>query len=147
MEIRVILLTTLCLCAALKFLFDFLSHKSNPRCPPSPWIVLVIGNFLWLRESLLDLEPILSKLYVKYGPIFTVPIGSQPNIFINSHSLAHQALIQNEAIFADRLHALNQSATTWKPRAISASPYGPYWRLLRRNLTSEILHPSRLKRY
>ncbi|XP_043711748.1 cytochrome P450 89A2-like [Telopea speciosissima] len=145
--ILLLLLATLCLCATLKALLDFFSHNTNPRCPPGPWTVPIIGNFLWLRESLLDLEPILSKLHTKYGPIITVPIGSQPNIFINSPSIAHQALIQNGAIFADRPQTLNQSATSKLQRAISSSPYGPYWRLLRRNLTSEILHPSRLKSY
>ncbi|KAL0381976.1 UNVERIFIED_CONTAM: cytochrome [Sesamum calycinum] len=32
-------------------------------------------------------------------------------------------------------------------KAISSSPYGPTWRLLRRNLTYEILHPSRVRAY
>ncbi|XVF30571.1 hypothetical protein REPUB_Repub16aG0069700 [Reevesia pubescens] len=30
---------------------------------------------------------------------------------------------------------------------VSSASYGPTWRLLRRNLTSEILHPSRIKSY
>ncbi|KAJ4952862.1 hypothetical protein NE237_029694 [Protea cynaroides] len=146
MEIWVILLTTVCFCAALKLLLDFLLHNTKARCPPGPWTVPIIGNFLWLRPSLLNLKPILRNLHARYGPIITVPIGSQPNIFINSRSLAHQALIENGAIFADRPPKVNQSASSTQ-RGVSSAPYGPYWRLLRRNLTSEILHPSRLKSY
>ncbi|PIN00724.1 Cytochrome P450 CYP2 subfamily [Handroanthus impetiginosus] len=69
-------------------------------------------------------------------------------IFIGSHSLAHNALVQNGAVFSDRPappptgRILNRNQ-----KAISSSAYGPTWRLLRRNLTYEILHPSRIRAY
>ncbi|XP_043714897.1 cytochrome P450 89A2-like [Telopea speciosissima] len=144
MEIWFIIVGTLCLCAALKPLLDLLSHRTKPKHPPGPWTVPIIGNFLWLRKSLFDLNPILRNLNAKYGSIVSLPIGSRPNIFIRSHSLAHQALVQNGSIFAARPPSQNAFS---KQRAINSSTYGPFWRLLRRNLTSEILHPSRLNSY
>ncbi|WMV20892.1 hypothetical protein MTR67_014277, partial [Solanum verrucosum] len=65
-------------------------------------------------------------------------------IFVASHSIAYQALVQQGAVFSDRPKAGPVSSNQ---RNINTSPYGPIWRLLRRNLTSEILHPSRIKSY
>ncbi|KAL6320491.1 hypothetical protein AAG906_007570 [Vitis piasezkii] len=83
-----------------------------------------------------------------YGPILTLRIGSRPAIFISENSLAHQALVQNGAVFADRPAALPaRRVMSSNQRNINSSPYGPTWRLLRRNLTAEILHSSRVRRY
>lgn len=54
--------------------------------------------------------------------------------------MAHQILIQKGAVFSDRPRTL-------PVRNISSSAYGPTWRVLRRNLASEVLHPSRVKSY
>ncbi|GKF50825.1 cytochrome P450 89A2-like protein, partial [Tanacetum coccineum] len=60
--------------------------------------------------------------------------------FVGSHSLAHEILIQKGALFSDR-------PKTIPVLRISTSTYGPTWRILRRNLTSEIMHPYRIKSY
>nr|GMC63754.1 cytochrome P450 89A2-like [Ipomoea batatas] len=71
-----------------------------------------------------------------------------PKILIANHSLAHQALVQNGAVFSDRPRsALVIRLLSSNQRNISSAAYGPTWRLLRRNLTSEILQPSRLMSY
>ncbi|XP_050384321.1 cytochrome P450 89A2-like [Argentina anserina] len=141
----------LILCSTLisMFLIPFLSlHLKAKKLPPGPINIPIISGFLWLRKSFTELEPAIRNLKALYGPIITVQIGSQPSIFISSRSLAHKALVQNGAIFADRPPAL---ATTKifssNQHEINSAVYGPTWRLLRRNLTSEILHPSRLKSY
>ncbi|KAL7168169.1 hypothetical protein ACSBR2_038583 [Camellia fascicularis] len=99
----------------------------------------------------LDLQKIeqgLRDLRGKYGPIITLRIGHRPAIFVSSHSIAHHALIQNGAHFSDRPKALaTVEIFSSNQHTISSAAYGPTWRLLRRNLTSEILHPSRVKSY
>ncbi|KAM1613452.1 hypothetical protein ACFX1S_002020 [Malus domestica] len=121
---------------------------SKPKLPPGPRVFPVIGGFLFLLESFLELEPIIRKLKAKYGPIISLRLDSRPSVFIADRSLAHQALIQNGAVFADRPLALaTNKYVTSNQHNISSAIYGPTWRLLRRNLTSEILHPSRIKSY
>lgn len=83
------------------------------------------------------------SIHAKFGPIVSLWIGFRPAIFIADHSLAHQALIQNGAVFANR----PKPVVTNKNFNISSAFYGATWRLLRRNLTSEVLHPSRMKSY
>ncbi|KAL4595624.1 hypothetical protein ACB092_12G105400 [Castanea dentata] len=83
-----------------------------------------------------------------YGPIITIYIGFVPDIIIANHSLAHKALIQNSAVFADRPATLpTDLILSSNKHSINTSSYGPTWRLFRRNLTSKILHPSHMKSY
>ncbi|KAA3472178.1 cytochrome P450 89A2-like [Gossypium australe] len=78
----------------------------------------------------------------------TLHVGPFPSIFVFDRSLAHQALIQNGSLFSDRPKSLPANMIMdSNQHNISASSYGPTWRLFRRNLTSEILHPSRIKSY
>ncbi|XP_016564144.2 cytochrome P450 89A2 [Capsicum annuum] len=151
MESWFIIFITLCTSFLLKSLFNLMISRnsiSKKKLPPGPYSFPVIGSLLWLGRSNVDLEPMLRDLKAKYGPIFTLTIGSRPTIFVASHSLAYQALVQQGVVFADRPRAVPISAIVHSnQRNISFAPYGPIWRLLRRNLTSEILHPSRVKSY
>ncbi|XVF06817.1 hypothetical protein REPUB_Repub06bG0083300 [Reevesia pubescens] len=121
----------------------FTTKKPSHSLPPGPCTFPFIHNFLWLRKSTSELEHSLQSIHAKFGPIVILWIGFRPAIFIANRSLAHQALIQNGAIFANRPKPL----VTNKIFNINSVFYGPTWRLLRRNLTSEILHPSRIKSY
>ncbi|XP_068650786.1 cytochrome P450 89A2-like [Aristolochia californica] len=124
---------------SLAFLLRCKAKKK--RLPPGPPALPLIGNPLWLNKSYNSLEADLRRLWAKYGPIVMVHMGPQRAIFIADRALAHEALVQKGAIFADRI--LMPS----KQHYILGARYGPLWRLLRRNLVSEILNPSRIKSY
>ncbi|KAJ8762725.1 hypothetical protein K2173_012217 [Erythroxylum novogranatense] len=124
------------------------SNKPAPRLPPGPPAFPVIGNFLWLRKSFSDFESIVRSLHAKYGPMISLHIGSHLAIFVADRCLAYQALIHNGAVFADRLKAgAIVKILSANQHTINSAHYGPTWRILRRNLTSQILHPSRVKAY
>ncbi|KAK2974159.1 hypothetical protein RJ640_021450 [Escallonia rubra] len=145
METWFIVLSSICIAFLLKAL---LFPTSKKTLPPGPATVPLIGNLILLRRSLWEIEQILRGFRLKYGPLITLRIGSRTAIFVASHALAHRALIQNGAVFADRPKALPTTRVfNSDQRSISSAAYGPTWRLLRRNLTSEILHPSRVKSY
>ena len=138
-------IVSLCIASFIKSLHDFFFPKL--KLPPGPATFPFIGNLVWLRRSFSfsDLEPILRQLHAKYGPIVTLRFGPRLAIFISDNSLAYKALVQNGAVFADRTPA--PTTSTSRILNISSCPYGPTWRLLRRNLTAEILHPSRVRIY
>ncbi|KAB1205283.1 Cytochrome P450 89A2 [Morella rubra] len=149
METWFIILVTLWIAALLGLLIPKIFSKKH-KLPPGPLAIPVLGNFLWLRKSvsLGEVEPVLLNLHAKLGPMITLHIGSRPAIFVADHSIAHRALIQNGAVFADRPPVLPiTKIVTSNQHNISSAFYGPTWRVLRRNLTSQILHPSRVKSY
>ncbi|CBI26427.3 unnamed protein product, partial [Vitis vinifera] len=123
-------------------------NSTSSNLPPGPSTFPIIGNLLWLRKSFSELEYVVKTLHEKHGPIVSLPFGFNPAIFVASNSLAYQALVQNGAVFADRPPLpITSKIMASSQCTISSAPYGPAWRLLRRNLTSEILHPSRVRLY
>ncbi|KAG4908934.1 hypothetical protein AAZX31_20G017500 [Glycine max] len=140
-----IILVSLCVCVLIRVILLFFLHKKTLATPPGPPHIPIITSFLWLKKSFIELEPFLRTLAAKHGPIFTLRIGSRPVIFIANRALAHQALIQNGSIFSDRPKALPAAKiVSSNQHNINSAPYGATWRALRRNLASEMLHPSRV---
>ncbi|KAG6759851.1 hypothetical protein NC653_025595 [Populus alba x Populus x berolinensis] len=136
----------------LKLIFNryFINKKSaRHKLPPSPQSIPVISNFLWLgRISPSNIHSTLNPLHAKFGPILTIYFGFRPVIFIADRFLAHMALVQNGAVFASRPPAsATQRVASSNQRNVSLSFYGSTWRLLRRNLTENFLHPSRAKSF
>ncbi|KAM3729493.1 hypothetical protein ACB098_12G016700 [Castanea mollissima] len=149
----IIVMISLCISALLKSLLNLTTTTNNKvsennKLPPGPYTIPIIGNFLWLRKPFSELERIIPKLHAKYGPIFTIYIGFRPAIFVANRSFAHKALVQNGAVFADRpTPPPTDAVISSNQHNISSAYSGPTWRLFRRNLSSEILHPSRVKSY
>ncbi|EHA8592286.1 cytochrome P450 89A2 [Cocos nucifera] len=149
MDIWLLILPSLSFATALALLLQATNHGTKKRrLPPGPLSVPILGNLFWLWRSLQELESILRELHSRYGPIVTLHVGSHPAIFISDRTLAHRALIEHGAIFSDRLAPRPAARFFGNPqRLISSAAYGPLWRLLRRNLISDILHSSRVKLY
>ena len=90
------------------------------------------------------MEALLRRLVARYGPVVSLRVGPSLSIFIADRRIAHAALVESGAALADR-HAVTRALLGESGNTISRSSYGPVWRLLRRNLVAETLHPSRVK--
>ncbi|KAJ6975182.1 hypothetical protein D5086_024595 [Populus alba] len=102
MEIWLLVLISLSLCAFLKALFNHVFLSQTHSLPPTPFTFPIIGNILWIRKSTSELERAIRSLNQKLGPMVTLHMGSRPAIFIADRSLAYIALIQKGAVFANR---------------------------------------------
>ncbi|KMT09077.1 hypothetical protein BVRB_6g131850 [Beta vulgaris subsp. vulgaris] len=146
MEAWFMIIVTACLAAVLKPLITLICSKSKSKIPPGPRGFPIISRIQWLGISSTELEAALRRFCSKFGPIVTLPIGRFPVIFISSRTLAHQALVHDGAVFADRPKPLPTAMIiSSNQHNISSASYGPNWRLFRRNLTAQILHPSKAK--
>ncbi|KAH7668657.1 Cytochrome P450 E-class group I protein [Dioscorea alata] len=141
-----ILLLFLLVTISLALLINQRERIRRRKLPPSPPRIPILGNLLWLTKPFSQLEPTLHHLRAKYGPIFTLYIGSRPVIFIMDGVLARRSLIQCGEVFADRPPPLSTSALNPNLHSINNTPYGHLWRLLRRNLISEVFHPLKSKK-
>ncbi|BAS76592.1 cytochrome P450 89A2 [Oryza sativa Japonica Group] len=121
------------------------SSSIKARLPPGPSPLLFLAKFLRLRRSIFDLGPLLRDLHARHGPVISIRLFGTTLVFVADRRLAHRALVQGGSTFADRppLPELGRLFTS-DTRDINSSPYGPYWRLVRRNLASEALSPARV---
>jgi cytochrome P450 family 89 subfamily A len=138
------------LSAALLALYLFVllrrRAKQGRRLPAGPPSVPLFGNLLWRRNSAADVEPLLLRLFERYGPVVTLRIGSRLNIFVTDRHLAHAALVGPASVtLSDRLRAAASARLGSTDNRITRADYGPTWRLLRCNLVSETLQPSRVR--
>ncbi|AET03144.1 putative cytochrome P450 [Medicago truncatula] len=119
-----------------------LRSSQSIHLPPGPLYLPIITDIFLLQISFSKLKPIIRKLHAKHGPIITFHFWSTPHIFISDRLLAHQALIQNAVVFADRPKFLKNHQFN-----IASSCYGPTWHAIRNNLASIMLQPSRFKSF
>ncbi|TVU13993.1 hypothetical protein EJB05_37434, partial [Eragrostis curvula] len=66
------------------------------------------------------------------------------SVQVTDRAVAHRALVQHSAAFLDRPTGAVPSTVLTRNRHhnIHSSPYGPYWRAVRRNIAAGVLHPS-----
>ncbi|CAD6246631.1 unnamed protein product [Miscanthus lutarioriparius] len=106
------------------------------------------------RRHALACEAAYTRLAaVKSAVLRKLPtLGRQPEVFVTDRFAAHRLLVSGVAAggaLSDRPPSIVPSAVLSRHRHynINSAPYGPLWRAIRRNLTSEIFHPSSLWQY
>ncbi|CAM0904591.1 unnamed protein product [Alopecurus aequalis] len=140
----------LLLCITLAAIMLFLLRHGHglgrkAQLPPGPPALFFLAKFLALRRSIFDLVPLL--LDARYGPVVSFRLF-ETFVFIRDRHVAHRVLVQAGATFADRPRKSDPELLfSAGGRDITSSPYGPYWRLLRRNLILESLSPARVRAF
>ncbi|KAJ3692775.1 hypothetical protein LUZ60_011870 [Juncus effusus] len=139
MELQTLLYTLLFLFTTILVL---LRWKTKPHLPPGPTGLPLIGSLLFLDPSL---HTYFTKLSKKYGPIFSLRLGSKLVVVISSPSLAKAVLKDQDNTFANRDVPVAAHVLSYGGNDIGWSPNGPIWRMIRRVTVHEVLSPSSLE--
>ena len=131
--------------AALLLLTLHHARGRRPRLPPGPPSLLLLGSVVWLTNSPAEIEPLLRRLFERHGPVVALRVGARLSVFVADRRLAHAALVEHGATLADRPALASARLLGENDNTITRASYGPVWRLLRRNLVAETLHPSRVR--
>ncbi|KAG8632548.1 cytochrome P450 CYP82D47 [Manihot esculenta] len=110
--------------------------------PAGAWPV--IGHLRLLAGS----QPphvILGKLADKYGPIFTIKLGVHRAVIVSDWKIAKECFTSNDKAFANRPKGLAMEILGYDYSMIAFSPYGEYWRQIRKIVTLELLSNHRLE--
>ncbi|XP_019098394.1 PREDICTED: cytochrome P450 77A4-like, partial [Camelina sativa] len=111
------------------------SNSKHVKLPPGPPGWPVVGNLFQFARSKKQFYEYVDDVRNKYGPIFTLRMGSRTMIIISDSAIAHDVLIQRGPMFATR-PSENPTRTIFSSNTftVNASAYGPVWRSLRRNM-------------
>jgi cytochrome P450 len=87
----------------------------------------------------------LGNMAEKHGPLFTMKLGVHRALIVSSCDIAKECLTTNDKAFADRPKYLAPELMGYNFAMFGFSPYGPYWRQVRKIATLELLSNHRLK--
>ncbi|XP_023733630.1 germacrene A hydroxylase [Lactuca sativa] len=141
------LITSIAIATVVFFHFKFIATRktSKRNLPPEPWGLPIIGHMHHLIGTLPHRG--ITNLARKYGTFLHLRFGEVSTIVVSSPKLAKEVLTAYDLTFADRPHNLTAEIVVYHSTDIIFSPYGEYWRQLRRLCTTELLSVKKVKSF
>ncbi|XP_021766096.1 cytochrome P450 CYP82D47-like [Chenopodium quinoa] len=115
--------------------------KIYPPEPSGSWPF--IGHLPLLGRSLPHIS--LGKLADKYGPIFMIRLGVHRTLVVSTAEMAKECLGTNDKVFLNRPYTTFIEHLGYNSLMMGFSPYGPYWREMRKIVVTELLSSHRLE--
>ncbi|QCE04908.1 Cytochrome P450 [Vigna unguiculata] len=113
---------------------------------PEPHGALPFIGHLHLLNARIPYFRTFSAMAEKYGPVFCVKLGCHPTIVVNNREIAKECLTQNDRVFASRPNTSGGRLMGYNNAIFGISPYGDYWREIRKMAVLEILSSHRLEK-
>ncbi|KAJ8771186.1 hypothetical protein K2173_025868 [Erythroxylum novogranatense] len=123
----------------LALIFQAWLGKRNSKVkklPPGPKGLPIIGCLHLLGKYP---QRALHDLAKKHGPLMHMRLGFVPTIVVSSPKAAELFLKTHDLVFASRPPVEAAKYIGYDQTSISFSPYGPYWRNMRKLCTLELL--------
>ncbi|KAK2365719.1 cytochrome P450 82A3 [Trifolium repens] len=130
----------------LLFLFGFtkFANRKNKEAPIAKGAWPILGH-LPIFSGTQPPHRVLGTLADKYGPIFTIKLGSKHALIINNWEMAKECFTTNDMAVSSRPKLVATEHLAYKGAMFGFAPYGPYWRQLRKIATLEILSNRRVE--
>lgn len=131
------------------FLFLYYLHRkitiTDKKAPPEAggsWPV--IGHLPLLAGHKLA-HKVLGALADKHGPIFTIRLGLHRAVVVSNSEIAKECYTGlNEKVFLNKPKSIAAEHMSYNYAQFGLSPYGPYWREMRKISNLELLSNHRL---
>ncbi|XP_065879200.1 cytochrome P450 71A1-like [Euphorbia lathyris] len=127
---------------SLVFLIKFTKKKKQTL--PSPPKLPLIGN---LHQIGILPHRSLHALSSKYGPLMLLHFGQAPTLVVSSVKLAQDILKNHDVTFAGRPRTRAMDSIFYGCTDIAFSPYGEYWRQVKKIAVLELLSQKRVQSY
>ncbi|KAI5660808.1 hypothetical protein M9H77_20131 [Catharanthus roseus] len=113
-------------------------YSNHDELPPGPPQIPILGNAHQLSGG--HTHHILRDLAKKYGPLMHLKIGEVSTIVASSPQIAEEIFRTHDILFADRPSNLESfKIVSYDFSDMVVSPYGNYWRQLRKISMMELL--------
>jgi cytochrome P450 len=138
---------TIAALVTLAFLLrEWASKRSSnkKKLPPGPRGFPIFGNLHMLGELP---HHDLHRLAQKHGPIMYLRLGMVPGIVVSSPQAAELFLKAHDLVFASRPPLEASKYISYEQKNLSMSPYGSYWRNIRKMCTLELLSNHKINSF
>ncbi|XP_002450982.2 4-hydroxyphenylacetaldehyde oxime monooxygenase-like [Sorghum bicolor] len=113
-----------------------------PQLPPGPMQVPVLGN-LHLLGPLPHRN--LRELARRYGPVMQLRLGTVPTVVVSSAEAAREVVKVHDIDCCSRPSSPGPKRLSYDQKDVAFTPYGEYWREMRKLFVLELLSVRRVK--
>ncbi|XP_028780149.1 cytochrome P450 CYP82D47-like [Neltuma alba] len=133
-------------CIFIYYFRRWLTDDSRASSAPQASGALPIVGHLHLfgRDQLF--HETLAAMADKYGPAFTIKMGSCKVLILSSWEMAKECFTVHDRVFSGRPIVTASKLLGYDCAMFGFAPYGPYWRELRKIATIELLSNHRLEK-
>lgn len=137
-------LFALLVCLYFQYLRRQIIHeKKTCNAPQAGGAWPIIGHMHLLGGQQLT-HKTLGAMADKYGPVFTIRLGSHRVLVLNSWDMARECFTVHDKVFSTRPSIAASKLLGYDYAMFGFAPYGSYWREMRKIATIEILSNHRL---
>ncbi|KAK9903843.1 hypothetical protein M0R45_000883 [Rubus argutus] len=122
-------------------------NKPQKHFPPGPPKLPIIGNLHQFNQSGSSAHQNLWRLSKKYGPVMLLHLGRIQTLIISSAEAAKQVLKDNDLHCCSRPASAGTRKLTLNYLDMAFSPYGEYWREIRKICVLELFSVKRVQSY
>ncbi|KAG8384486.1 hypothetical protein BUALT_Bualt04G0122700 [Buddleja alternifolia] len=144
--IQVLIILTSSLCSFIVFIYyyRFWNGKADKNRVPRAGGALPIIGHLHMFGSKQLVHKTLAAMADKYGPAFTIRLGSQENLVISNWEMAKECFTTHDKVFSDRPTKTATKILAYNFAMFGFAPYGSYWREMRKIVTLQLLSHRRI---
>ncbi|KAL7613604.1 hypothetical protein Lser_V15G08952 [Lactuca serriola] len=114
----------------------------NPPQAKGGWPI--IGHLHLLGGPELP-HKVLGDMVEEHGPIFTINLGVHQTLVVSDGAIAKECFTTNDKAFASRPKAEAVKLMAYDYAMFGFTPYGEYWRQIRKMVTLEVLSQRRVE--
>ncbi|KAF5190196.1 Cytochrome p450 [Thalictrum thalictroides] len=126
------------------FSFSIIFRQEKLNLPPSPPKIPIIGN---LHQLSMDLHLAIHNLSQKHGPLMMLSLGYCQTLVVSSAEMVREIKLHQEIPFADRPVTTAVKMLNYGGINLFFSPYGEYWRQVRKIYVMELLSSKRVQSF
>ncbi|KAJ4706487.1 putative Cytochrome P450 [Melia azedarach] len=129
---------------AVRFIIRSFTNSTKFRSPPSPAALPFIGHLHLLSSTL---PKSLETLAKRCGPLMQIRMGDAAFIIVSDANTAEEVLKTHDADFASKYEPGPAQQLIYRGSSFVNSPYGPYWRFIKKLCITKLFAGSQLDRF
>ncbi|XP_023737523.1 dimethylnonatriene synthase [Lactuca sativa] len=123
------------------------TKKGIKLVAPEPSGALPLVGHLHFLRGQAPLARVLGKIADEYGPVYTLRLGGRQAIVVSSWQMVKECFTTNDRNFAARPNMAISRHMVYNKAGFALATYGPYWREIRKLVTSELFTSNRLEKF
>ncbi|KAK9926780.1 hypothetical protein M0R45_023993 [Rubus argutus] len=125
-------------------LFSLSKSGEKLKVPPSPTRLPIIGNLHQLGKLP---HRSLQALSQTYGPLMLLHLGQVPTLVVSSADMTKEIMKNHDVVFSGRPKSTAANILFYGSQDIAFSPYGEFWRQVRKICVVELLSLKRVQQF